>query len=207
MQLFHELWKKFKCCIWNRWDIIIVKFLKEITHSTKLKVNRFCPNTISTWLKFAVVVSGSSMYLYLICFTNSRDIHVAILLLWSCLKMKLCKLCKPFFSIDYHKRTYVVPLSNLITLISHNYFSSIIQKPLMVYLTSLKLGIPFPQALDVYLEVPKSTVLEQGLKLLKVHLPECKSVAVVDSRDTLQGCWRKQFNGQWLRNVIRRPIH
>ena len=69
------------------------------------------------------------------------------------------------------------------------------QKPPTVHLTSPKLGAPFPQALDVHLEGTKSDVFEQELKPLKVDLPECKSVTVVDSLDTLQGRARKRFDG------------
>ena len=51
---------------------------------------------------------------------------------------------------------------------------------------SLKLGIPFPQVLDIHLEGPKSDVFEEELKLLlKMYLPKCKSVAVADSLNTL----------------------
>ena len=87
------------------------------------------------------------------------------------------------------------PLSILTMPISHNHFSSIMQTPLTVRLMSLKLGAHFPQALDVHLEGPKSALFEQELKPLKVDLPECKSVTVVDSLDTLQGRARKRFDG------------
>ena len=51
---------------------------------------------------------------------------------------------------------------------------------------SLKLCTLFPEALDVHLKGLKSTVFKQELKLLKVNLPKCKKVHVVDSLDTLQ---------------------
>ena len=89
-QWFHKLEKKFKhYCILNAWDIIVVKFLIEIIHSTKSKAKRLYMNTLSTWqMKLAVVMSGSSWYLYLSFCTNWRDINVVILLLWWWVKMK-----------------------------------------------------------------------------------------------------------------------
>ena len=81
MQLFRELQKKFKYCILNTRDVIVVKFLTDNTLYEVKSKQTLCEYIVNLAGETSVVASGSSTYLYLSCCTNSRDIHVATLLL------------------------------------------------------------------------------------------------------------------------------